>query len=128
FPFRELFWRIGMTRTFPETDWNGDYLMSGQMYASARDFARFALLYLNGGVWNGDSVLPEDWTRYVATPAPAQPENSWVESDCRNDCREGYGAQFWLYGPQHGALNGAYTPKGARGQYAVVVPSRNLII
>lgn len=128
FPFSELFWKIGMTRTFPETDWNGDYLMSGQVYSTARDFARFALLYLNDGVWGGERLLPEDWTTYVATPAPAQPDNSWVDSGCRTDCREGYGAQFWLYGPQHGTLDGAYTPRGARGQYAVVVPDRNLII
>ena len=53
-PFKELFWKIGMTRTTPASDWNGDFLMSGQTYSTARDFARFGLLYFNDGVWGGE--------------------------------------------------------------------------
>ena len=119
FPFKEVFWKIGMTRTITETDWNGDFLMSGQAWSTARDFARLALLYLNDGVWNGERILPEGWAKYVAAPAPDQPKNP--------DGR-GYGAQFWLFGPKQGLPEGTYTPGGARGQFAMIIPSENLIV
>ncbi len=119
FPFKEVFWKMGMTRTSTETDWNGDFLMSGQAWSTARDFARLALLYLNDGIWNGERILPEGWANYVATPAPDQPKSP--------DGR-GYGAQFWLFGPKQGLPEGTYTPGGARGQFAMIIPSEKLIV
>ena len=119
FPFQEIFWKIGMTRTVAETDWKGDFLMSGDTWSTARDFARFGLLYLNDGVWNGERILPEGWSTYVATPAPSQPEYP--------DGR-GYGAQFWLFGSKQGLPDGIYTAAGARGQYAMIIPSENVVI
>ncbi|MDZ4376142.1 MAG: serine hydrolase [Phenylobacterium sp.] len=119
YPFDKLFWRIGMTRTTPETDWKGDFLMSGQLWSTARDFARFGLLYSQDGIWNGQRVLPAGWARYVSTPAPAQPS--------RPDGR-GYGAQFWLFGPRQGLPDGVYAAAGARGQYVVIVPTADVVI
>jgi CubicO group peptidase (beta-lactamase class C family) len=119
FPFKEVFWKIGMTRTSTEMDWNGDFLMSGQAWSTARDFARLALLYLNDGVWNGERILPEGWAKYVATPAPDQPNLP---------DGSGYGAQFWLFGPKQGLPEGTYTPGGARGQFSMIVPSKNVIV
>jgi CubicO group peptidase (beta-lactamase class C family) len=116
-PFTELFWKIGMTRTTPSSDWNGDFLMSGQTYSTARDFARFGLLYLNGGKWNGEQILPVGWDEYVRTPGPVQPGGG-----------RGYGAQFWLYGGQSGVPDVAYSPAGGQGQYAVIIPSANTIV
>lgn len=117
-PFKELFWKIGMTRTTPASDWNGDFLMSGQTYSSARDFARFGLLYLNDGVWNGERILPEGWAKYVATPGPVQPSGNGPR----------YGAQFWIHGGIDGLPEDAYTPSGGQGQYAMIVPSHNTVI
>jgi CubicO group peptidase (beta-lactamase class C family) len=119
FPFEEVLWKIGMTRTVLEVDWNGDFLMSGDMWSTVRDMARLALLYAGGGVWHGEQILPHDWPRYVATPASAQP----AFPDGR-----GYGAQFWLFGPGQGLPEGCYTADGARGQYAMIVPSHDLIV
>src|SRR5262249_16835821 len=62
FPFEEVLWKIGMTRTVCETDWNGDFLMSGDMWSTVRDMARFGLFYLADGVWNGERILPEGWS------------------------------------------------------------------
>ena len=117
-PFKELFWKIGMTRTTPASDWNGDFLMSGQTYSSARDFARFGLLYLNDGVWNGERVLPEGWAEFVATPGPVQPAGNGPR----------YGAQFWLYGGLDGLAPGAFSPNGGQGQFAMIIPSQNLVV
>jgi CubicO group peptidase (beta-lactamase class C family) len=117
-PFKELFWKIGMTRTTPASDWNGDFLMSGQTYSTARDFARFGLLYLNEGVWNGERILPEGWAKFVATQGPVQPAGSGPR----------YGAQFWIYGGIDGLAADAYSPAGGQGQYAVIIPSQNMVI
>jgi CubicO group peptidase (beta-lactamase class C family) len=117
-PFKELFWKIGMTRTTPASDWNGDFLMSGQTYSSARDFARFGLLYLNDGVWNGERVLPEGWAKFVSTPGPVQPAGNGPR----------YGGQFWIYGGIDGLAADAYSPGGGQGQYAMIVPSHNAVI
>jgi CubicO group peptidase (beta-lactamase class C family) len=106
-----------MRRTFPETDWNGDFIMSSQVWTTARDLARFGLLYQNDGVWNGERIIPSEWVKYVATPAPAQPDKG-----------PGYGAQFWIYGPKDGLPEGTYAARGNRGQYVFIVPSKKLII
>lgn len=118
YPFRELFWKIGMTRTTTSSDWNGDFLMSGQTYSTARDFARFGLFYMADGVWNGERILPEGWAKYVATPGPVQPSGDGPR----------YGAQFWLYGGQSGLPADAYSPNGGQGQFAMIIPSRQLVV
>ena len=117
FPFTQLFWRIGMFHTTAETDWQGNYILSSQVWTTARDLARLALLYINDGEWNGQRLLPEGWSRFVATPAGAQPPSG-----------PGYGAFFWLYGSQQGLPEGTYMMNGNRGQYVFVVPSRKVII
>lgn len=117
-PFNQFFWKIGMTRTTPASDWNGDFLMSGQTYSSARDFARFGLLYLNDGIWNGARILPEGWAKFVSTPGPVQPEGKGAR----------YGAQFWIYGGIDGLPEDAYSPSGGQGQYAMIIPSRKTVI
>lgn len=120
FPFTDLLWKIGMRRTFPETDWQGNFILSSQVWTTARDLARLALLYQNDGVWAGERLLPEGWARYVATPAPAQPVG--------RAGGEGYGAQFWLLGGVAGLPDGTYAMQGNRGQYVVIVPSEKLIV
>jgi CubicO group peptidase (beta-lactamase class C family) len=117
-PFTELFWKIGMTRTTPASDWNGDFLMSGQTYSTARDFARFGLLYLNEGVWDGERILPEGWAKFVSTPGPVQPAGDGPR----------YGGQFWIYGGIDGLARDAYSPGGGQGQYAMIIPSHNTVI
>lgn len=121
FPYRELMWKIGMTRTAIETDWRNDFLISGQCWSTVRDFGRFGLLYLNDGVWNGERILPEGWADYVSTPAPAQPRSTAAGG-------AGYGAQFWLYGEDQGMPVKGYSAAGALGQYAMIVPDRNLVV
>lgn len=118
FPFETLLFPLGMNRTFLETDWNGDFVLSSQVWTTARDLARLGLLYLNDGVWNGARILPEGWASYVATPAAAQPPKG----------RPGYGAQFWLFGPRHGLPEGSYAAMGNRGQYVMIVPERGVVI
>jgi CubicO group peptidase (beta-lactamase class C family) len=124
FPFTELLWPLGMTRTTPETDWQGDFVLSSQVWMTARDLARLALLYQNGGKAGGQQLLSPDWPAFVESAAMTQPQGR----------PEGYGAGFWRWGGlgAHDAVPalpaGTYTMNGNRGQYAVIVPGRNIIV
>lgn len=117
FPFTSLFWKIGMTRTVAETDWRGHFVMSSQVWTTARDLARLGLLHLNDGMWDGTRILPVGWRDYVRRHGPAQPANG-----------DGYGASWWTFAPASGLPEDAIVAKGNRGQYVVVVPSRRLVI
>jgi CubicO group peptidase (beta-lactamase class C family) len=118
FPRRALLDKIGMRNTLVSTDRFGDFILSSQVYTNARDLARFGLLYQNGGTWNGERLISEEWIDFVRTPAPATAERGNM-----------YGGQFWLvpddvdYVPK-----GAYSTAGNRGQYVIIVPSHDLVI
>lgn len=125
FPFEALLYPIGMTHTKLETDWAGQFILSSQVWTTARDLARLGLLHLNDGVWDGTRILPAGWAAFVATPAPAQPQAR------RRDGTPapGYGAQWWLYDARFPGLpDGVYAARGNRGQSLMLVPSEELII
>lgn len=120
FPFTQLLWPLGMTRTTPETDWRGHFVLSSQVWMTARDLARLALLYANDGVGpDGKRLLPAGWVAAATTPAGAQPPAAG---------KRGYGAGLWLYGPANGLPAGTYAMLGNRGQIAVIVPQRRIIV
>ena len=119
FPYRELLDRIGMHHTWMETDHLGNFIGSSQVYTTARDLGRFATLYLQEGIWEGERILPPGWTQFVATPAPA-----WQAQPGTR----GYGAQFWLFGRINGLPDGTYTTSGNKGQYATIIPSHNMVV
>ena len=120
FSFTQLLWPLGMTRTTPETDWEGHFVLSSQVWMTARDLARLALLYRGDGTANGQRLLPAGWARFVATPAGTQPPVA--------PGRGGYGAGFWLFGAADGLPDGTYAMLGNRGQFAIIIPSRDIII
>jgi len=70
---RELFDRIGMASAKPRIDASGTWIGSSFCFCTPRDFARFGLLYLRDGVWDGERILPEGWVDYARTPAPVSP-------------------------------------------------------
>ncbi len=118
FPRKRLLDKIGMRNTLLSTDRFGDFILSSQVYTNARDLARFGLLYLNNGVWNGERLISEDWIDFVRTPAPATATTG-----------NQYGGQWWLPGDNaQGVPSTAYSTSGNRGQYAIVVPSHDLVI
>lgn len=115
--------KIDMNDTVIETDWKGGYVLSSQVWSTAPDLANLGQLYLQNGVWNGERVLPESWRDYVSDPSGPQPQGTqW-----------GYGAGWWTFRrPEGNAFEGipddAFAARGNRGQYVVVVPSRNVVI
>ena len=124
YPFERLLYRIGMRDTLLETDWEGNFILSSQVWTTARDLARLGILYLNGGVWDGEQLLPADWAEYVRKPAPQQPP----ATNSRGEPGWGYGAQWWLLGERFGLPGDGFMAAGHRGQYVFVVPSRDLVI
>ena len=118
FPRRRLLDRIGMRNTLVSTDRFGDFILSSQVYTNARDLARFGLLYLQGGVWNGERLISQEWIDFVRTPAPATAESGNF-----------YGGQFWLVPDGRTDVpKNAYATSGNRGQYVVIVPTHDLVI
>lgn len=125
FPFEEVLYRIGMTHTKLEADWGGDFILSSQVWTTSRDLARLGVLHLQEGVWDGERILPEDWVQYISRPAPSQPPLE----DADGDPRPGYGAQWWLFNGYEPALPAdTFAALGNRGQYLMIVPSRNVVI
>ncbi len=118
FPRRALLDRIGMRNTLPSTDRFGDFILSSQVYTNARDLARFGLLYQQGGVWQGERIISQEWIDFVRTPAPATAERG-----------NQYGGQWWLVPDNRTDVpSDAYSTAGNRGQYVIVVPSQELVI
>lgn len=119
YPYDRLLHRIGMFHTWMETDHDGNFIGSSQVYTTARDLGRFGLLYLQDGVWNGQRLLPEGWVEFAARPAPAL---------TRGAGRQGYGAQFWLLDGVEDLPPGTYTTSGNKGQHATIIPAHNMVV
>ncbi|HSJ77328.1 MAG TPA: serine hydrolase, partial [Erythrobacter sp.] len=117
-PPAEFFAKLGMNATVAETDWQGGYILSSQVWTTAHDLARFGELYLNDGkLPSGTRILPEGWVQYVSTPSGPQPDGPF-----------GYGAGFWLMNKSEGVPADTFAAFGNRGQYVVIVPSLQVVI
>ena len=102
-----------------ETDPFGNFLGQGYEVGSGRDWARLGNLFLQDGVWNGERILPEGYTKFVSTLAPA-----WAA-----DNRPIYGAFFWLNGDgRYPVPRDAYYMSGAGGQTTLMIPSHDLVV
>src|SRR5580704_3292586 len=123
--YREIAQPIGMQDFTPR---DGHYIVSPDSRfpayvfdMSARDFARFALLYLHGGKWNDTQIVPQEWVKASTQPYSDAPSG-------------GYGYLWWTGDSASGKSQEISFPKGSfwaeghLGQYAVVVPSLDLII
>lgn len=116
FWYSELIDKIGMHSAVVETDLAGNYIGSSYAWATTRDWAKFGLLYLHEGNWNGEQVLDSSWVQYAATPT--------------NTSEGRYGAQFWLNaGSYHPDVpTDMYSCNGFKGQYVFIIPSHNLVV
>jgi CubicO group peptidase (beta-lactamase class C family) len=118
FPRKALLDRIGMRSTLVSVDRFGDFILSSQVYTNARDLARFGLLYLHNGAWDGQRLISEEWIRFVRTPAPATAQTGNF-----------YGGQWWLVPDDRSDVpKDAYATSGNRGQYVIVVSSHDVVI
>ena len=111
-----LFEPLGIKGAHFEPDMTGTPVGSSYLYVTARDYARFAQMFLDDGVVGGERILPEGWVDYTRTPASA--------SD------GGYGAFFWL-NRNHvcpDVPEDMYSCNGHDGQQIYIIPSKGLVV
>ena len=117
--YEKLFHRIGMLNTVVETDASGLFVASSYSYGTARDWARFGMLFLNNGVFEGDTIISQEWVDFMKTEASASDGT--------------YAGTFWLKEPSpENALvdvpDDIFFADGFLGQRVYVIPSRKLVV
>lgn len=110
FAQEHLFGPLGITEVEWPTTPRGISTGWGGLRMHPRDMAKFGLLYLQGGRWEGEQVVSSEWVETSARkriPATLQ---------------DGYGYQWWI------AENGVYMALGYAGQFIFVVPSQDMVV
>jgi len=109
-----IFEPLGIYSAIMEPGENGVFQGSSYMYATAHDWARLALLYMNDGMVDGERLLPEDWYDIVAEPTPGSNGE--------------YGMGFWLPNERSSLPADTIMMSGFQGQWAYVMPEQDLVI
>lgn len=123
-PRTSMFEPLGMHSAVLEADEQGTFVGSSYLYATAHDWARFGQFLLQGGVWNGNQVLPVGFVDWMREPAPAS---------------KVYGkGQLWIEAPGDEETPGAgvaaglpkdtYWMEGHDGQTVAIIPSEQLVV
>lgn len=103
-----LFEPIGINSATLGYDADGYWLAGSAADMTALDFARFGLLYLRDGVWDGQRILPPGWVEYGRSPSQTS---------------EGYGAGFWLADDRS-----AFAALGFGGQKIIISSELDLVL
>ncbi|HTK06968.1 MAG TPA: serine hydrolase [Ktedonobacteraceae bacterium] len=111
-----LFQPLGIEAPFWQANKKGIALGGTGLHIRTVDLAKFGLLYLQRGVWNGQRLVPEAW---IEEATRAHISNG---DDPNSDWSQGYGFQFWR------SRHNAYRGDGAFGQFCVVMPQYNAIL
>lgn len=119
-----LFDKIGIdaAHVFCRRADDGTCIGGSGMFTTTEDNLRLMKLYMDGGVWDGERILDEDFVREATSPlmdtAPAHAHTLWIYDNC-----VGYGYQIWRC-----RYPGAYRADGAYGQFSVVIPDLEMIV
>lgn len=101
------------------------------MHLSTRDMARLGYLMLREGNWNGRQLVPKDWVHRITslvTPLYDMNPPSWREY--AQGSLWGYGYMWWVWDDHRrdGPFTGAYSARGAIGQYITVLPALDVVV
>jgi len=94
----------------------------GGLFATTEDNFRLMKLYADGGVWEGERILSEDYVKLATTNQNDSATES-INNPLATDNFLGYGFQIWMCKPQD-----AYRADGAMGQFTIVLPRQDMII
>jgi CubicO group peptidase (beta-lactamase class C family) len=108
-----LFDPLGMSTAEPKYDPAGTFVGSSYVYATARDFARFGLFALRGGIWQDEALLPPGWIDDGRRPLSYDPSNDHY-----------YGEHWWSPGDRFGT----FQARGYEGQVIAAVPALDLVV
>ncbi len=92
------------------------------LYAATEDNLRLMKLYADGGVWDGERILSEEYVKLATSPQIDSSVEA-LKAPFATDNFLGYGFQMWMCSPQ-----GSYRADGAMGQYSIVLPRQNMLI
>ncbi len=101
------------------------------MYLSTRDMARIGLLALRGGDWNGRQVASREWIhRITSLVTPFHEMNPPAQRALGTGMRWGYGYMWWVWDAPNspGPFEGAFTGRGAGGQFITVLPRLDMVV
>ena len=94
----------------------------GGIFINSEDHARFGLLFLNNGIWDGKRVISENWIKKSITPSKTNPEYGymwWINSELGED----YKTTDWKYLPTN-----IYYGSGFGGNKVIIIPDENMVI
>lgn len=133
YPWTAMLDRIGVRSATWERDGAGVFVGYCYLYMSPRDLARWAMLLLQDGVWDGQRLLPEGWVRYMTELAPAF-RTTAIHRDLRE---QNPGAHLYLNvgdparglpEPYPGLPKDLFGGMGHWGKRVWVIPSLDLIV
>ena len=117
-----LFEPLGIRGMDWEEDPNGVNTGGWGLRLKTEDMAKFAQLFLQKGLWNGQQILPAAWVEEASTVKIIQhPEMAQSKRDS-SDWEQGYCYQMWR------SRNNSYRGDGAYGQYILVFPDKDAVI
>lgn len=120
-----LFDKIGIDarniRWFNVAD--GYNFAAGGLYATTEDALRLMKLYADGGVWNGERILSEEYVRAATSCQIRTDTAETLPVGLPEDNRHGYGYLMWM-----GSRPETFRAEGAFGQITLVDPSRDMIV
>ena len=113
FATEHLFAPIGITSVEWNTTESGSPVGGFGIYMTPRDMLRFGYLFLRGGEWDGQRILPEGWVEASRPPVAINPLS--------------YGYMWWgnVWSP---LLGRSFEARGFRGQFVTVFPARDLVV
>lgn len=94
----------------------------GGLFATTEDNLRLMKLYLDGGVWEGERLLSEEYVRQAISCQNDSSTEALVNPPA-TDNFVGYGFQIWMCKPE-----GVYRADGAMGQFAICAPKQDMVI
>jgi CubicO group peptidase (beta-lactamase class C family) len=103
-------------------DWEGYYNGHADLHLSARDMAKFGLLYLNDGEYDGNQIISAEW---VHDSLQTYSEDAWPYRVGRNFNDIGYGYQWWSVRAGDHHYNLAW---GHGGQQIALLDEFNMVI
>jgi len=117
-----LFEPLGIEGADWETDPMGYNTGGWGLRLKTEDMAKFGLLYLQKGKWNGKQILPAGWVEEATKAHIMQyPETPQAQKDS-SDWLQGYGYQFWR------CRHHAFRADGAYGQFIIMMPEQDAVL
>jgi CubicO group peptidase (beta-lactamase class C family) len=122
---RYLFKPLGIERKFWIRNQEGQTHTGGGLFLTARDAAKFGLLYLKNGRWGDEQVVPEAWVQ--------ESLRMHVEFEAKGPKGPGaigYGYLWWILfpDPRGDGRHDTYAALGAHGQYIFIIPEHDMVV